>query len=420
MNIHREIKGEVMAQIGWIDFSPEHRERVSAVLDLLKPEGVVDELGIGSIRDAFADKMFPGISTIQTKAKYFFIVPYILYEYQLLSLARQKSKTPEKHLEEREYEVMWELAERYEHKVGCGVIGITKYKPEKIMRRPSAIYWHGLDVFGVILHGGLGVNSFLRSRMERAETLTSDIAQGDDAPHDDADVDYINRFNLKIPFDKDWADNLTLDLTPEEANILYHRIREAGKELLIGVLLEEKELFANFEKTESFADFAKIASSGNKLNQHIREMLTLAHDFSELMYGAHITYNCLLQENKFNNSAYSDEWSEWVENIGSNMIDYNRFNPDKVFEHVHRVRRHTRQFVYDWWNYINASSHPISKRNELTEVQEFNTKLVKARIRQNKYDDIKEKTWIGLTKLEYRMPNAKIILQDIFDGLRMA
>ena len=89
-----------MAQIGWIDFSPEHRERVSAVLDLLKPEGVVDELGIGSIRDAFADKMFPGISTIQTKAKYFFIVPYILYEYQLLSLARQKSKSPEKHLEE--------------------------------------------------------------------------------------------------------------------------------------------------------------------------------------------------------------------------------------------------------------------------------------------------------------------------------
>jgi hypothetical protein len=74
-----------MAQIGWIDFSPEHRARVAAVLDLLKPEGVVDELGIGSIRDAFADRMFPGISTIQTRAKYFFIIPYILYEYQVLS-----------------------------------------------------------------------------------------------------------------------------------------------------------------------------------------------------------------------------------------------------------------------------------------------------------------------------------------------
>ena len=64
-----------MAQIGWIDFSPDHRDRVAAVLDMLKPEGVVDELGIGSIRDAFADQMFPGISTIQTRAKYFFIVP---------------------------------------------------------------------------------------------------------------------------------------------------------------------------------------------------------------------------------------------------------------------------------------------------------------------------------------------------------
>ena len=32
-----------MAQIGWIDFSPDHRDRVAAVLDMLKPEGVVDE-----------------------------------------------------------------------------------------------------------------------------------------------------------------------------------------------------------------------------------------------------------------------------------------------------------------------------------------------------------------------------------------
>jgi hypothetical protein len=64
-----------MASIGWIDFSPAHRERVGTILELLKPEGMVDELGIGSIRDAVADNLFPGISTIQTRAKYFFIVP---------------------------------------------------------------------------------------------------------------------------------------------------------------------------------------------------------------------------------------------------------------------------------------------------------------------------------------------------------
>ncbi len=65
-----------MAQIGWIDFSPSHRAKVGAALDLLAPEGMVDELGLGSLRDGMANQMFPGISSIQTIAKYFFIIPY--------------------------------------------------------------------------------------------------------------------------------------------------------------------------------------------------------------------------------------------------------------------------------------------------------------------------------------------------------
>lgn len=407
-----------MAQIGWIDFSPEHRARVAAVLDLMKPEGVVDELGIGSIRDAFADRMFPGISTIQTRAKYFFIIPYILYEYQLLSPARQRNKTPEKYLEEQEYEVMWALADKYEHKDGSGVIGISKYRPEKIMRRPSAIYWNGLSVFGLILHGGLGVNSFLRSRLKSMETLVSEMAQGDDSPRDDADVDYTNRFNLKLPYDNNWYNELTLDLTREEADIVSHRIREAGRGMLISALLENRELFKSFKQIGAFADFSKETAADKNLDKDIRELLTLAHDFSELMYGAHIAYNCLLQHNKFDTSAFSGDWNEWLKSVRRNMIDFSGFHPDAVFEIAHRVRPHTRQFVYDWWNYISASSQSTKMRNELIEAQEFNTKRVKSRIRQNKYDDVQEEQWIGLTKLEYRMPQAKRILQDIIAGLR--
>lgn len=407
-----------MAQIGWIDFSPEHRQRVAAVLDLLKPEGVVDELGIGSIRDAFADRMFPGISTIQTRAKYFFIIPYILYEYQLLSPARQRNKTPEMYLEEQEYEVMWALADKYEHKDGSGVIGISKYRPDKIMRRPSAIYWNGLLVFGLIRHGGLGVNSFLRSRMESMETLVSEMAQGDDQPRDDADADYTNLFNLKLPYDKNWHNELTLDLTREEADILSHRIREAGRGMLISELLENRELFNSFKQVDTFADFSKKTVADKNLDKDIRDMLTLAHDFSELMFGAHIVYNCLLQHNKFDTTAFSDKWDEWLKNIRRNMIDFSKFHPDGVFEFAQRVRPHTRQFVYDWWNYISASSQSTKKRDELIEAQEFNTKLVKARIRRNKYDEVQEEQWIGLKKLEYRMPQAKRILQDIIAGLR--
>ena len=45
--------------LGWIDFSSEHREKVKTIIDLLAIPGVVDELGVGTIRDCFSDTLFP-------------------------------------------------------------------------------------------------------------------------------------------------------------------------------------------------------------------------------------------------------------------------------------------------------------------------------------------------------------------------
>lgn len=403
-----------MAQIGWIDFSPAHRERVAAILDMLKPEGVVDELGIGSIRDSLADQMFPGISTIQTRAKYFFIIPYILHEYQLLPMAKKRRKNPGEYLEDREYEIMWELADKYEHKDGTGVIGITKYKPDKIMRRPSAIYWNGLSVFGFIKHGGLGVDTFLKSKNHTADSLLSQMPAGDDALYDDADADYDSTFNLKLPYDKNWAENITLDLTSEESNLLSDHMREAGRGKLISTLLENTDLYKILNSSNSFADFAKTAVK-LELNEEVRRVLILAHDFSELMYGAHITYNYILQKEKFSNNYFSENWSKWIKNIKKTMIDYKGFEPDDVLSYTFNVREHTRLFINGWWNFVRSSSHSEKLRNELITNQEYQTKMVKARIKNknDKYDDVIENQWIGLNKLEYRIPQVKRILSDI-------
>ena len=58
-------------KLGWVDFSREARKRAVEALDALEEKDAVDELGVGVLRDAFADAMFPGTSTIQTRAKYF-------------------------------------------------------------------------------------------------------------------------------------------------------------------------------------------------------------------------------------------------------------------------------------------------------------------------------------------------------------
>jgi len=39
-----------------------------------------DELGIGQVRDAFSDLLFPGTSTLHTRARYLLIVPWCYQE----------------------------------------------------------------------------------------------------------------------------------------------------------------------------------------------------------------------------------------------------------------------------------------------------------------------------------------------------
>ena len=83
-----------MLNIGWVDFSKSDRDMALSVLRLLDEPGAVDELGIGTIRDAFSDILFPGTSTIQTRAKYLFLLPYICVE-----LERNHKLTPRNFLE---------------------------------------------------------------------------------------------------------------------------------------------------------------------------------------------------------------------------------------------------------------------------------------------------------------------------------
>ncbi|MFR2115047.1 MAG: DUF6361 family protein [[Ruminococcus] lactaris] len=61
-------------------FFKEDRQKALDVINLLSEQGAVDELGIGIIRDAFANYFFPGTSTVRIRAKYFLIVPYVLRE----------------------------------------------------------------------------------------------------------------------------------------------------------------------------------------------------------------------------------------------------------------------------------------------------------------------------------------------------
>jgi Family of unknown function (DUF6361) len=410
-----------MASIGWIDFSHADAEKVGTILDLLKPEGMVDELGIGTIRDALADQLFPGISTIQTRAKYFFIIPYILYEYQALKAPQKKAKSAIKFLDEREHEIMWYLAEKYNHEDGHGVIGVTKRRPNRIMRRPSEIYWNGLYTYHLIDTGRVGVNSFLRMRsVGGIESLISNPRQNDDDTGDDADADYENIFRIKISPNVDWFENFDLELTEEEADILRSRIVDLSKGKLIGELLSDKKLYTQFTQVSDFMDFAKLAYGMPEINGQVRKMLVLSHDVSELVFGAHIAYNILLQKQKYNKECFYDEWNSWLSNLKQTMLDYDNLQPNVLFTHPYAVtaKEFTRNFVIHFWDFVNKGDKSIDPIEELIIQQEYRNKGNKARLKWNRWEDVKEGEWIGLRRLDYRYRNAKVILNDIQNGLK--
>ena len=83
------LAGELlMSAFVWLDYSERERRKMLDVVDLFREHDTRDELGIGSVRDAFADMLFPGTSTIMTRARYFLLVPWT---YQRLEKLRVRS-----------------------------------------------------------------------------------------------------------------------------------------------------------------------------------------------------------------------------------------------------------------------------------------------------------------------------------------
>ena len=60
--------------LGWVDHDGEHEQSILRALGAAKGHDARDELGLGTIRDSFADLFFPGLSTIQERVRYFLFV----------------------------------------------------------------------------------------------------------------------------------------------------------------------------------------------------------------------------------------------------------------------------------------------------------------------------------------------------------
>jgi hypothetical protein len=130
------------SHFGWVDFAETDRQRMRDVVRLFKETETRDELGLGTIRDAFADYFFPGTSTIQTRIRYMLFVPWI---YRVLEEQRVPPSQIVQRARKRETQLIQALLRGGE---ATGVIG--RRSKARLKRLPSNIYWAGLKAWVVL------------------------------------------------------------------------------------------------------------------------------------------------------------------------------------------------------------------------------------------------------------------------------
>ena len=399
-------------QIGWIDFGNKDRNKILSVLSLLSGPEAVDELGIGVVRDGFSNILFPGTSTVQTRAKYLLLVPYILLE-----LEKQKG------LEYREFLATLERKEKDLIQIlkegnAEGVIGSRA--GEKIKRRPSEIYWNALHTYGIFnCRSRLSLDGYAKAvcalSRERANLYAAGRSEREEGSDDNKlpGGRCIEEFWRLPPPNKDWRNELKIELTQEEAGFLRDRIlksEHSRDSLLAFVLRNELNEVVNYDHIDIIGS---IASLPNQLKIDFE----MAQRFSRFIYGANIRYNIMLSDDR--NETAKAKWKTWYESaMSSRSVEtYDLKEPFVRLGINGRNRGRLLPFMQKWQQSVLSGN--IKQMDELLIAREIELKgKERAKLGNSSIFRWQEGDWLGGGLLQYRFHNAKRIIADIFAALQ--
>lgn len=313
------------SSLSWIDHDPAARERTQRILALFTEKEARDELGLGPISGAISDQLFPGTSTIQTRLRYTFFIPWI---YQRLA----KEKTPHHRVERAENEVEQQLITALLKTSDTqGVLG--QRARESLTRYASSVYWANL--------GSWGIRYFDGSQEDLHTNFELEEAPWD--PH-------------LPPAPDAFPEGASFQLTKEEASYLRDKLMSRHPSSLLAHLavtpLSIEGLEAPWELEE-----------GRVLPAH-RVLLREARRFGTVMYGSSILYNLMLAEKLANDdwrALYMGAIEQWLETLRGEQLgswDVPGFWPH-VVGRGHNVTTLTRAFVTDWVNIARSGSAQV-------------------------------------------------------------
>ena len=395
--------------LAWLDYSQADQRRAREIVAMFSQRESRDELGLGGIRDALSDTLFPGTSVVLTRARYFLFVPWLFREG-----ARSGRSGPQlaSWVEGRERKLIGALREGGDQE---GLIGRVVGSGVQLL--PSTIYWNSLRRFGILRHDGTISEVAGLRQMARPTDDATEFLEPSDAV-----------WNTSIPqapdgfFDLEQCD---FALTHDEADWLAERIAHAAPDTLLQFLVDRRSRPSRGSRY-AWDDVEARAATGP-----IAEALDEARRFALAMHGASLLYNLLLAERAealgLDERAglrddFAERLNEWCRESEASDLRYWELNGlwTLAAEQGRPVSIRTRSFVSDWLDLIRRgwTGHALAESPEardLVRQRELHQKGSQARLRNDRL----MRQWGGASgteRLNFRWPFIRRLLEDIADG----
>lgn len=386
--------------LAWVDYSGAHREGMDRLLDAFRDKGTVDELGIGTIRDTFSDTLFPGTSTLHTRARYLLFVPWAVTATTVHRYTLDRAVTELRRMEVRLIHALLNNDPEPE-----GVIG--RDSKATLKRMPSEVYWGSITRFG-IKRCDHGIQQHLRATTA-APAASADDEDGPRATAMDP------CFRELPPPPSDWLERTNFDLTADETAFLREQILTSSPDTYLSWLLLQG---APGEIPDPWAP-----ELTNGLPATPARVLGHAYRFSHVFLGAPILYNLLLARRK--------NWHEGIAQFHAELESWavaaetraavEQWDTRDFWLCMHQGRwnpnRRTQDFVDRWVDLLRAGPHAVhtGAAGDLIENRERRLKGSRSRF-VNAEALAAWEGGAGMGMMRYRWSNVRTILNDLSRG----
>jgi len=409
--------------IFWIDFV-EGDSLMDRIHDLEQP-GTQDELGLGRIRDYFADSFFPGTTTVMTRARYFLFIPAIYYFYERSGekVGIDKIKRKQNELRER----LETYRKNHRNKVSADSYGIIgSVSKERLKRWPDSIYWNGITKLGIFTKKEWSRSYYLNVINRREKRLYDDDnnAQDDSLQLNAWDFRYdeFKKFYfLKDNIFKDDEDGMPLELFKSEALYLREKLSSQADSLYQFLINQKREYGEGiFWEIPGLPRFDDVKDAKN---------------FSFLGKGLWLSYYFFLSKKKKNGKEdyFYDLFKKWYRATNRELKkwDYGSFinkHQKVIYFNKPVIRSSDFSFLTDTYHNMFKFSSNTSLMLQKNEIHIKNReRFVKGDVRAKLFNDKAMEEWDGkietsedhLYEYDYRWQRpVRTIINDVIRGLK--